>query len=88
MNWFYTVFEEWMDKEGNVGTQGFVFLDGQSEIPARDRAISQWHAILSTAAVADDWYHAAVLICSDGTIVKPYEFYDRRPPVGQEKGEN
>ena len=87
MNWFYTVFEEWMDKQGNVGTQGFVFIDGQSDIPARDRAISQYHSILAAAAVADDYYHMAICMASDGTIVKPCEFYDRRPPVNQEVDE-
>lgn len=85
-NYFYTVFEEWMDKEGNVGTQGFVFLPEQSEFPAQNRAASQYHAILATAAVADDLYHAAICIRSDGWIEKPLEAYDRRPR--EEKGEN
>lgn len=85
-NYFYTVFEEWMDKDGNVGTQGFVFLPEQSENPAQNRAASQYHAILATAAVADDLYHAAICIRSDGWIEKPLEAYDRRPR--EEKGEN
>ena len=85
-NYFYTVFEEWMDKDGNVGTQGFVFLPEQSGNPAQNRAASQYHAILATAAVADDLYHAAICIRSDGWIEKPLEAYDRRPR--EEKGEN
>lgn len=85
-NYFYTVFEEWMDKQGNVGTQGFVFLPEQSEIPAQNRAAGHYHAILATAAVADDLYHAAICIRSDGWIEKPLEAYDRRPR--EEKGEN
>lgn len=78
-NYFYTVFEEWMDKQGNVGTQGFVFLPEQGEILAQNRAAGHYHSILATAAVADDLYHAAICIRSDGWIEKPLEAYDRRP---------
>lgn len=79
MDYFYTVFEVWTDKNGNDAVQGFIFKEEEGQKPASDRADAQYYYILSVAAVSEDIYHGAMIVRSDGYYYKPFEVYDRRP---------
>ena len=78
MGYFYTVFEGFINRDGNAGTQAFVFKEEEGQAPAKDRALSQFHGILAIGAVADTSYHMAMVIRSDGWIERAPEVYDRR----------
>ena len=78
-DFFYIVFQTWMDANGTPGVQGFVFKDEDGQKPAEDRAKSQYHNLLAGGAVSNDQYFAACVFRSDGSAEMPFEFYDRRP---------
>lgn len=78
MDFFYVVTQSWIDSNGNPGNQGFFFKGEVDGKPAENRAVSKYHDILRVGAVSDDQYHGAMVMRSDGAVVKPYEFYDRR----------
>ena len=78
-NYFYTVIEEWIDKDGNGGIQGFMYKDEAGQPSAVNRAVSHNHQILSSAAINEDLYHASCVVRSDGFMEKYWECYDRRP---------
>lgn len=78
MDFFYVVTQSWIDSNGNPGNQGFFFKGVVDGKPAENRAASKYHDILRTGAVSDDQYCSAIVMRSDGAIVKPYEYYDRR----------
>ena len=75
---FYTVTQIWMDVNGTVGTRAYVYEEEEGQAPAVNRALNKYHEILGHGAISDDQYHASQLIRSDGAIIKPYEYYDRR----------
>ena len=79
MDYFYTVCEEWMDKEGNIGNRAFSFKQEEGQMDAKDRAAAQFHNLLATGAVADGYYYMAMIVSSDGWIERAPEVYDRRP---------
>lgn len=78
-DFFYIVWQAWVDANGTPGVQGFVFKDEDGQKPAVDRARSQYHNLLAGGAVSNDQYFAACVFRSDGSAEMPFEFYDRRP---------
>ena len=79
MNYFYVVTQVWLDPNGTPGIQGFIYFDEEGQLPAVNRALSKYHDILRIGAISEDKYHGAEVKRSDGTIIKPFEYYDRRP---------
>ena len=79
MDLFYIVDQVWIDPNGNFGAQAFIYKDETGELPADARAKSKFHDILKTGAISADLYHGASVKRSDGMMIKPFEFYDRRP---------
>ena len=79
MPYFYIVTEVWLDPNGNPGIQGWIYFDEEGQLPAVNRALSQYHNILATGAISADQYHGSEVKRSDGAIIKPFEYYDNRP---------
>ena len=79
LNLFFTVIQIWIDVNGTVGSREYVYEEEEGQAPAVNRALNKYHEILGHGAISDDQYHASQLIRSDGAIIKPYEYYDRRP---------
>ena len=79
MDYFYMVVHVYIDDTGKFCGEILFYYDVDGETSARNKAESKFHEILSEGAVSKSLYCGASVKHSDGTIIKPFEFYDRRP---------
>ena len=88
MEYFFIVSQIWIDVNGTVGTRDYVYVEEAGLAPAVNRALNKYHEILGHGAISDDQYHASQLTRSDGAVIKPFEYYDRRTPPNTEPEES
>lgn len=84
LEFFFIVSQIWIDVNGTVGSREYVYEEEEGQVPAVNRALNKYHEILGHGAISDDQYHASQLLRSDGAVIKPYEYYDRRQKPVQE----
>ena len=74
---FYTTIENQLRADGSYG----LLYDHYTDI---NQAMAKFHTVCAAAAVSELPYHSAMIVASDGRVIRQ-EIFDRRTDESEEK---